>query len=73
MAASRNGNLGAVGELLNAGAQPNLEDEVNIQAMSPDTYNNFYSSCMFYTVYARILKQNPIFIVLAIISTTYHM
>ena len=41
MAASRNGNLGAVGELLNAGAQPNLEDEVNIQAMSPDTYNNF--------------------------------
>ena len=31
MAASRNGNLSAVGELLNAGAQPNLEDEVNIQ------------------------------------------
>ena len=29
MAASRNGNLGAVEELLNAGAQPNLEDEVN--------------------------------------------
>ena len=31
MTASRNGNLGAVGELLNAGAQPNLEDEVNMQ------------------------------------------
>ena len=45
MAGSRNGNLAAVVELLKAGAQPNLEDEVNlmqiirIQAISRDTYN----------------------------------